>query len=37
VKNITKGTEFEATYDLSDRQKKILLAGGTLAMMKKIN
>jgi len=34
VKNISKGTEFEATYDLSDRQKEILLAGGTLAMMK---
>ncbi len=34
VKNITKGTKFEATYDLSDRQKEILLAGGTLAMMK---
>jgi len=34
VKNITKGTQFEATYDLSDRQKEILLAGGTLAMMK---
>ncbi|MFC1898534.1 aconitate hydratase [Candidatus Cloacimonadota bacterium] len=33
VKNITKGTQFEATYDLSDRQKEILLAGGTLAMM----
>ena len=37
IKNITKGTEFEATYDLSDRQKEILLAGGTLAMMKKLN
>jgi len=34
VKNLTKGTEFEATYDLSERQKEILLAGGTLAMMK---
>jgi predicted aconitate hydratase len=33
VKNVTKGTQFEATYDLSDRQKEILLAGGTLAMM----
>jgi len=35
VKNISKGTEFEATYDLSERQKEILLAGGTLALMKK--
>jgi len=34
VKNISKGTQFEATYDLSDRQKEILLAGGTLALMK---
>jgi len=34
VKNVTKGTQFEATYDLSERQKEILLAGGTLAMMK---
>jgi len=33
VKNISKGTEFEATYDLSERQKEILLAGGTLAFM----
>jgi len=37
VKNISKGTEFEATYDLSDRQKGILLAGGTLALMNKSN
>ncbi|MCF7858882.1 MAG: aconitate hydratase [Candidatus Cloacimonetes bacterium] len=37
VKNITKATEFEMTYNLSDRQIKILLAGGTLAMMKKTN
>ncbi|MCD4820087.1 MAG: aconitate hydratase [Candidatus Cloacimonetes bacterium] len=35
VKNRSKGTQFEATYDLSDRQKEILLAGGTLAFMKK--
>jgi len=34
VKNVTKGTQFEATYDLSERQKEILLAGGTLALMK---
>lgn len=35
VKNKTKGTEFEVTHDLSERQKMILLAGGTLAYMKK--
>jgi aconitate hydratase len=34
VKNKTKGTEFEVTYNLSDRQKNVLLAGGTLAFMK---
>ena len=35
VKNKTKGSEYETTYHLSDRQKKLLLAGGTLAYMKK--
>jgi aconitate hydratase len=35
IKNKSKGTEFEATYDFSDRQIEILLAGGTLAFMKK--
>jgi aconitate hydratase len=30
VKNLTQGFEFEAVYDLSDRQIKILLAGGLL-------
>ena len=34
VKNMTKGSEFEVTSDLSDRQKEIILAGGTLAFMK---
>jgi aconitate hydratase len=34
VKNKTKGVEFKASYNLSDRQKKVLLAGGTLAYMK---
>ncbi len=34
VKNKTKGTEFKAKYTLSDRQKKVLLEGGTLAFMK---
>jgi len=36
VKNKTKGTEFKANYTLSDRQKKVLLEGGTLAYMKNI-
>ena len=31
VKNTTKGFEFEALCDLSDRQRMILLAGGALA------
>lgn len=35
VYNKTKGTEFEVELNLSDRQKKILLVGGTLAYMKK--
>ncbi|MCD6487397.1 MAG: aconitate hydratase [Syntrophobacterales bacterium] len=34
VKNKTKGTEFEVLCDLSDRQRKILLAGGALAAEK---
>ena len=34
VKNLTKNFEFEVDYNLSDRQKKIILAGGTLAYMK---
>lgn len=34
VKNKTKGTEFEVVYHLSERQKEILLEGGTLAYMK---
>jgi len=33
VKNVTKGFEFEVVYDLSDRARDILLAGGTLAFM----
>ncbi|HEC82064.1 MAG TPA: aconitate hydratase, partial [Thermoplasmatales archaeon] len=35
VHNKTKGVTFEVEYDLSNRQKMILLAGGTLAYMKK--
>ncbi|KYK36428.1 MAG: aconitate hydratase [Theionarchaea archaeon] len=34
VKNKTKGTEFEVEYTLSNRQREIILAGGTLAYMK---
>ena len=34
VENKTKGTKFEVTYQLSEREKQILLAGGTLAYMK---
>ncbi len=34
VKNLTKGSEFEAQATLSDRQREIMLAGGTLAYMK---
>jgi len=34
VVNKTKGIEFEVEYNLSDRQKEIVLAGGTLAYMK---
>ncbi len=34
VKNKTKGLEFEVNYNLSDRQKEIIIAGGTLAYMR---
>lgn len=34
VKNKTKKTEFEVIYTLSERQKNILLSGGTLNQMK---
>ena len=34
IKNTTNGEEIEVEYNLSDRQKKILLAGGTLSFMK---
>ncbi len=34
VINKTKGKEFKVIYKLSDREKEILLAGGTLAYMK---
>jgi aconitate hydratase len=34
VKNNTKNIEFDVEYNLSDRQKEIILAGGTLAYMK---
>ncbi|MBC7260511.1 MAG: aconitate hydratase, partial [Chloroflexi bacterium] len=35
VRNKTKGIEFEVAYNLSERQKAAILAGGTLAMMGK--
>ena len=34
VKNKTKNIEYNTIYNLSDRQKMLLLAGGTLAYMK---
>jgi len=34
MKNKTNGEKMEVAYALSDRQKKILLAGGTLSFMK---
>jgi len=34
VKNNSKNTEFEVEYNLSNRQREIILAGGTLAFMK---
>ena len=34
LKNKTNGAEINLEYNLSDRQKKILLAGGTLSYMK---
>jgi aconitate hydratase len=34
VKDLTKNLDFEVDYNLSDRQKEIILAGGTLAYMK---
>ena len=34
VKNLTKGTQFAVNYELSERQKNILLAGGMLSYIK---
>jgi aconitate hydratase len=34
AKNLTKSREFEVVYDLTERQKKILLAGGSLNVVK---
>ncbi len=34
IKNKTKNKTFDTEYDLSDREKKILLAGGTLNLMR---
>ena len=35
IKNETQGTKFEVEHNLSDRQKDIILAGGTLEYVKK--
>ncbi len=34
MKNLTKGKEFEVNYELSERQRNILLAGGMLSYIK---
>jgi len=34
VKNLTKGKDFEVKYELSERQRNILLAGGMLSYIK---
>jgi aconitate hydratase len=34
IKNTTKGTEFMAAFDLSDRDRQIILAGGSLNYIK---
>ena len=34
IKNTTKGVEIEVEYDLSDRAKEIVLAGGMLSLIK---
>jgi aconitate hydratase len=34
VKNLTKGKQFEVNYELSERQRNILLAGGMLSYIK---
>lgn len=35
IKNIDKGNEFKASYDLTERQKEIIIAGGLLNYTKK--
>ena len=35
IKNVTKGTDFQASYDLTDRQKEIIMAGGLLNYTKR--
>lgn len=37
VENKTKGTQFEVLCNLSERQREIILAGGTLAYMKQLS
>ena len=34
LKNMSKGTEIELTYTLSDRQREVLLAGGVINYFK---
>ena len=34
IKNLTKGKDFEVNYDLSERQRDIILAGGMLSYIK---
>ena len=34
VQNKTRGTEFEVLYDLSERERETILAGGTLSYIK---
>jgi aconitate hydratase len=34
IKNLTKGKDFEVNYELSERQRNILLAGGMLSYIK---
>ncbi|KKR30966.1 MAG: aconitate hydratase [Candidatus Schekmanbacteria bacterium GWA2_38_11] len=35
IKNVTKGTDFQASYDLTIRQKEIIMAGGLLNYTKR--
>ena len=37
VKNVTKGTEFKVSIELSQRQREMLIAGGLLNYTKKMS